>query len=211
MASHRNNNDKSDKKNRNRNRHRRERELQRAVEERNREIRDLQRKLETAQASLTEHTQGADDRVPRPRGSAGDGFSLQAEMGLLDNIARYRSIQRTVRDLIGRAGLDYHSIWRQQPKAVIGKVYRVARGRQPYLRRFVNDWATEEMVKQYLRNRRAYARRQGFADENNVEVPMQVDDDDGVPMDGVDGQGEDNDEEMDDNHGEGPSGSQHDD
>ena len=75
-----------------------------------------------------------------------------------------------------------------------------ARSRQPYLRRFVNDWATEDMVKQYLRNRRAYARRHGFdkaADDDN-EVPMQADE-------------EDEGEEMDDNHGEGPSGTQRED
>ena len=162
MSSNHVNDKERDKKHRHRSRRRRERDLERAIEERNQEIRDLHRmycsfhsvrfhlllpdpdrspslfprlllctiakametekvnghvatcschhnssiasyhhlythnfagKLETAQASLAEHAQGAEDRVPRPQGSAGDGFSLQAEMGLLGNTARYRSVQ----------------------------------------------------------------------------------------------------------------------
>ncbi|KAI0373515.1 hypothetical protein BV20DRAFT_920496, partial [Pilatotrama ljubarskyi] len=116
--------------------------------------------------------------IPRPSGSAGDGFNLRREMGLENKPRLYRSIQvsscilpfhctqRTIRSLVGNAGIDHRLVWRRQPKDVLGKLFRVARKRQPYLHRFVNDWATEELVKQYLKNRRAYYRRMHYDDDD---------------------------------------------
>jgi hypothetical protein len=39
-----------------------------------------------------------------------------------------------------------------------------ARDQHPYLRRFANDWATEELVKQYLKNRRGNHYANGWLD-----------------------------------------------
>ncbi|KAJ8473113.1 hypothetical protein ONZ51_g8072 [Trametes cubensis] len=50
-------------------------------------------------------------------------------------------------------------------------IYLQARKRQSYLRRFVNDWVTEELVKQYLKNRRVYYRRTSMHYDNEDDVP----------------------------------------
>lgn len=50
-----------------------------------------------------------------------------------------------------------------------------ARKRQPYLRRFANDWATEEFAKQYLKNHRAYCRRKRYDVEEDAQ-PDEVQD-----------------------------------
>jgi hypothetical protein len=39
-----------------------------------------------------------------------------------------------------------------------------ARNQHPYLQRFANDWATEELVKQYLKNRRGNHYANGWLD-----------------------------------------------
>ncbi|KAJ3001435.1 hypothetical protein NUW54_g6424 [Trametes sanguinea] len=164
---------------------------------------------------------GQEPIVQRPRGSAGYGFNLRHAMGLGDNLKLYRSIQRTVRALVGNAGLDHRVIWRRQPKEVIGKVLRVARKRQPYLRRFVNDWATEELAKQYLKNRRAYCRRMNYdqddaaasqySGEGTTGSLPHIDDVDCHSDDDVRvGATAENDAE-DEDRGEGPSGCAHED
>jgi hypothetical protein len=39
-----------------------------------------------------------------------------------------------------------------------------ARGRHPILAKYANDWATEEIVKQFVKNKRRYAYRNGWLD-----------------------------------------------
>ncbi|CDO70666.1 hypothetical protein BN946_scf184761.g3 [Trametes cinnabarina] len=137
-------------------------ELHRQIEWLQAENRQLQAELRC----YTSSSQGNGDvpsiGIPRPRGCAGDGFNLREEMGLQGQPRLYRAIQRCVRAMVGRAGLDWRIPWRSQPKEEIVKIFRVARKRQPYLRRFTNDWATEEFAKQYLKNHRAYCRRKRY-------------------------------------------------
>ncbi|EJD33429.1 hypothetical protein AURDEDRAFT_177486 [Auricularia subglabra TFB-10046 SS5] len=90
-----------------------------------------------------------------PKGTAGDGFSLREEMGLEDNVELYRRCQRTVRRCVDKAGLDEVHSFRGQDPAKLVNVYRAARELQPY----VNDWATAEVVKMLLHNRRAHLMR----------------------------------------------------
>ncbi|KAI0052947.1 hypothetical protein FA95DRAFT_1482312, partial [Auriscalpium vulgare] len=70
--------------------------------------------------------------------------------------------QRGVRYLVFAAQLDHRVHWRHQDKEKIGRLFRVARSRHPYLCRFVHDWATEEFVKSSLKNRRAYHTRMNY-------------------------------------------------
>jgi hypothetical protein len=37
-----------------------------------------------------------------------------------------------------------------------------AASKEPYLKRFTNDWATEEFARLYLKNRRNYYRKHGY-------------------------------------------------
>ncbi|KAF8834097.1 hypothetical protein BDN67DRAFT_1016865 [Paxillus ammoniavirescens] len=100
------------------------------------------------------------DQVEKPAGTAGEkGFSLIAEMMLEDEKEHYLAIQRTVRDLCHAARLDWTRLYREQPPRDLGNLFEVARKQHPHLNCFRNNWATAELVKQYLRNRRKYARR----------------------------------------------------
>ncbi|KIJ70561.1 hypothetical protein HYDPIDRAFT_184817 [Hydnomerulius pinastri MD-312] len=86
-------------------------------------------------------------------------------MMLEDDKEHYLAIQRTVRDLCHAARLDWTRPYRDQPPRDLGNLFEVARKQHPHLKQFRNNWATAELVKQYLRNRRKYAKRRGhFAD-----------------------------------------------
>ncbi len=84
----------------------------------------------------------AEPLIPRPeRGSTGNGFNLQAKMGLEDNNELYGALQvshfifspfllskifqRCVRDAVNKAGLDYRIKWHRQPKQLITQVIGV--------------------------------------------------------------------------------------
>ncbi|KAJ7440627.1 hypothetical protein B0H11DRAFT_2205136 [Mycena galericulata] len=106
-----------------------------ALEEERARNQELQRRLDelTHQSSATEEM----EKIPRPRGSAGNNFNIQNEMGLGGSRAN-----------------------REIYKALL------ARLRHPILERYVNDWATEEIVKQFTKNKR----RNGYR-HNWLEVP----------------------------------------
>jgi hypothetical protein len=80
--------------------------------------------------------------IPRPeKGSSGNGFNLQAKMGLADDDELYgalrvsyflflhsflsEDLQRCVRDAVNKAGLDYRIKWYCQPKHLIAQVIGV--------------------------------------------------------------------------------------
>lgn len=88
-----------------------------------------------------------------------------------------------------------------------------ARKRQPYLRRFANDWATEEFAKQYLKNHRAYCRRKRYDVEEDApadEVQDLADDFELHHIDDLDGNGNsDSDNEPGSRSGSGNSGDDH--
>ncbi|KZV98456.1 hypothetical protein EXIGLDRAFT_700982 [Exidia glandulosa HHB12029] len=118
-------------------------------------------------------------RIERPKGSAGDGFKLRQVMGLGDKVARYRRIQRTIRRCIDKAGLRDDAPFRTQDIGKLGNVYKArphAREKHPYLRRFVNDWATAEFVKMLLKNRRAQLTRRTRRESAADDVDMENDD-----------------------------------
>ncbi|KAJ7019951.1 hypothetical protein C8F04DRAFT_1275660 [Mycena alexandri] len=100
--------------------------------------------------------------ITRPHGSAGNDFNIEEEMGLGGSAAdqeQYKAIQ--MRPRVSAARIDWETPWGQIPAAAKAQLFAVARERHPYLARFTNDWATEEIVKQYTKNKRrnAYANR----------------------------------------------------
>jgi len=73
--------------------------------------------------------------IPRPqRGTAGNGFNLQAAMGLEDDYELYATLRRSVRDITAKAGLDCSVVWHRQPKTVVSNIIAVARERHDYLK-----------------------------------------------------------------------------
>ncbi|KAI5898159.1 uncharacterized protein SCHCODRAFT_02696751 [Schizophyllum commune H4-8] len=104
--------------------------------------------------------------VARPDGTAGNDYSIQEEMGLAGvkgskKHQTYLSIVRRIRDYVIAAQLNVEKEWRQIAPEDKGKLYRVARTDIPFLQRFVNDWATEEIAKRYLKNKRQHLYRTG--------------------------------------------------
>ncbi|TDL14136.1 hypothetical protein BD410DRAFT_699571, partial [Rickenella mellea] len=73
--------------------------------------------------------------------------------------------QRTLKAIADAAQLDHRIIWRRQPKDVIGRILRLARKREPYLGRFIHDWATEEYLKSHLKNKRQYQKRMKYGQD----------------------------------------------
>lgn len=121
--------------------------------------------VETISSGQT-HSAQTTSQIHRPsKGSAGDGFNLQVEMGLEDDDRLYKSIRRTIRTIANGSHLDWCLPWYRQDKTKIGRIMLLARKRQPYLERFARDWATEEFLKSHLKNKRRYNKRMGYDDE----------------------------------------------
>ncbi|KIM60587.1 hypothetical protein SCLCIDRAFT_1183162 [Scleroderma citrinum Foug A] len=79
-------------------------------------------------------------------------------MELQDKRQTYLNIQRTVRALCHEGGLDLQRTYHQQSTCDLANIFEVAKKRHPYLNCFRNNWATMELVKQYLANRRKHTR-----------------------------------------------------
>ncbi|KAF9471608.1 hypothetical protein BDN70DRAFT_938823 [Pholiota conissans] len=111
----------------------------------------------------------AENMISRPPGTCSTNWSLQVEMGLAGSAAKdakYAALLRGMRDLVLNAGVNWEVGWKEIPAAQKGKVFQVARDRYPILKRYINDWATAEMVKQYIKNKRAHHYHNGW-----LEVP----------------------------------------
>ncbi|THU94656.1 hypothetical protein K435DRAFT_839781 [Dendrothele bispora CBS 962.96] len=105
------------------------------------------------------------DSIPRPTGTAGKDFSIQVAMNLAGSVSKdgkYKALQRCVKDLVGHARVPYDIPWKQVPVQTKSLLYEAARQDQPFLRRYQNDWATEEIAKQYLKNKRKTAYKNGW-------------------------------------------------
>ncbi|KAJ7206494.1 hypothetical protein GGX14DRAFT_457089, partial [Mycena pura] len=105
--------------------------------------------------------------TPRPTGTAGTHFSIIAEMRLDSNRqdhAQLSTIQRNLRELFGNSRINWELLWAQVPAAAKAQLFAIARKHHPYLAEFQNDWATEEIVKQYVKNKRNNAYKKGYID-----------------------------------------------
>ncbi|KAJ7206882.1 hypothetical protein GGX14DRAFT_456951 [Mycena pura] len=105
--------------------------------------------------------------TPRPTGTAGTHFSIIAEMRLDSNRqdrAQFSTIQRNLRELFGNSRINWELPWAQVPAAAKAQLFAIARKHHPYLAEFQNDWATEEIVKQYVKNKRNNAYKKGYID-----------------------------------------------
>ncbi|KAJ7192609.1 hypothetical protein B0H12DRAFT_1246116 [Mycena haematopus] len=101
--------------------------------------------------------------------AAGAQYNIRDAMGLgksaLDG-EKFKGIQRNLRDLTLQAGVNWEKPWGEISAEVKGKLFAVARERHPILARFHNDWATEDIIKQFIKNKRNNAYR-----NNWLEVP----------------------------------------
>jgi len=105
-----------------------------------------------------------EDKWSRPRGeNHKGGWRLREKMGLKNDPLRYWSIVRGVRTVMDNANLDpmkHINHINQQPHGKMHQLKAEARKQMPYLGRFENDWATHEIVKTALGNRRKKIRKE---------------------------------------------------
>ncbi|THU81295.1 hypothetical protein K435DRAFT_873507 [Dendrothele bispora CBS 962.96] len=147
----------------NRARKRRRENLEQLVEKRRRP-----NQLPTSSGHPTEDNTS---KIPKPKGQAGKDYSLQVKMGLSKSTKgrlRYNSILRSVRDAVSESRIAWQKAWSEisaSEKAILFTVLTVhirqLRERHPILARFENDWATEAMVRQYMKNKRKTHYAQG--------------------------------------------------
>ncbi|KAF7972874.1 hypothetical protein HWV62_16656 [Athelia sp. TMB] len=131
------------------------------------DISDLQERLMTSDKGPDGHD--SDQLIPKPDGVAGWTYSIQDEMGLTGkmgdkNYDQYKAIQRYLHVLVFNARIDAELGWKQIPARDKATLFEVARDRIPFLARFEGDWATEDLVKQFLKNRRQNAYRKGYTE-----------------------------------------------
>ncbi|KAG6835495.1 hypothetical protein H0H93_000840, partial [Arthromyces matolae] len=134
--------------------------IEEELNEKNDKISELEEALASIRSqpsSTSEAAEVADGSIVRPRGTAGTDWSIQAQMGLGNsskNAEFFKSIQRRLRDAAIGAHLDWTGRWSDIPMVDKAKFFLLMRNQIPYLKRFQNDWATEEIVKQYFANKR---------------------------------------------------------
>ncbi|KAJ7055626.1 hypothetical protein C8F01DRAFT_1087923 [Mycena amicta] len=75
---------------------------------------------------------------------------------------QYNAILRSVQEIVIQVQMPWHKDWRQIPSQFKTDAYTLARTRQPYLARFEDDWATQEIICQYIHNRKTTAYRKGL-------------------------------------------------
>ncbi|KAJ3501991.1 hypothetical protein NLJ89_g9088 [Agrocybe chaxingu] len=103
----------------------------------------------------------------RPKVTAGKDFSIQIAMGLAGSNKKndkYTAILRSLRDLVLQSRINWELPWTEIPAGEKAKLFQVARERHPVLKRYMNDWATEEIVKRYMKNKRSHHYSSGWLD-----------------------------------------------
>ncbi|KZP08957.1 hypothetical protein FIBSPDRAFT_964314 [Athelia psychrophila] len=130
--------------------------------------------------------------IADPGGTAGSQYNLQTTMGLGGDDQRYTAIRRGVRAIADKSGMDYRVEWGKQPQELVGKIFRIARNRFPFLGQFSGDWATKELVKARMKNRRAYCVRLGYNQTDfGMNIDHMFDDDEGAAQSAGEGEAED--------------------
>ncbi|KAH9849071.1 hypothetical protein C2E23DRAFT_840672 [Lenzites betulinus] len=116
----------------------------------------LQAQLEAAGAPHEAGTVNLPE-IPRP---AGTGWSIREAMEI--DHSDYAEIQRSIRSLVIRSQLDWTDDFRRQDPDKLATFFRAARKAHPVLRRYMNNWATAAIARQYMQNKRKHAYKQGY-------------------------------------------------
>ncbi|THH14042.1 hypothetical protein EW146_g6255 [Bondarzewia mesenterica] len=101
--------------------------------------------------------QAVDELIPKPKGK----MSIVKKMQMDDDRQKYKSIQHQLRELSIRAGFDFNKTFTEQGHDKRNKLYKAAQEQIPELKRYVNDWATIEIVKQFVNNQRKWDSKKG--------------------------------------------------
>ncbi|KAF9009789.1 hypothetical protein BDZ89DRAFT_1078339 [Hymenopellis radicata] len=134
----------------------------RTLEEALARIKELEEQQQSAPVATSANATSASTIILRPKGTAGTKWSIQEKMGLGKD--KYKSIQRTLKDVVHEAHMPWQLEWSKIPPQKKVDLFSLARVRIPHLARYENDWATEVLVRQYMKNRRGDARKKGTLD-----------------------------------------------
>ncbi|KAM5530026.1 hypothetical protein V8D89_016308 [Ganoderma adspersum] len=86
-------------------------------------------------------------QIPQPTGS---GWSIQ------------ESMQCTIRTLVICATLDWTDDFCRQDPDKLATLFRAAHAAHPILARYISNWATAAIARQYMQNKRKHAYKQGY-------------------------------------------------
>ncbi|KAI9448641.1 hypothetical protein BJY52DRAFT_1228245 [Lactarius psammicola] len=79
-----------------------------------------------------------------------------------EHTSRNGLVKRLVRDLCGEVGINWELPWADISAAKKAKLYQAACEGAPYLKKFANDWPTQALAMQLLKNKRAHSYRRGY-------------------------------------------------
>ncbi|KAF8812168.1 hypothetical protein BYT27DRAFT_7335841 [Phlegmacium glaucopus] len=141
--------------------------------------------------------QGLDDVLGRAnlegvtRTSASSFYSARATARAMttdpptrhDDKKLYSHCRSTVRDVVAHAGLPSGVDWQLQDVVAVGKVTQVAISRNKHLRRYKGNWATLEIMKSMLKNRRCYKQRITSSDQYNQDDGEELEEGEGEKAD----------------------------
>ncbi|KAI9451572.1 hypothetical protein BJY52DRAFT_1226577 [Lactarius psammicola] len=70
--------------------------------------------------------------------------------------------KRLVRDLLGEAGVNWELPWSEVSAVKKAKLYQTAREEAPFLKKFANDWPTQMLAMQLMKNKRGHSYHRGY-------------------------------------------------
>ncbi|KIM87081.1 hypothetical protein PILCRDRAFT_4301 [Piloderma croceum F 1598] len=132
------------------------------------EIQDLQRQLQEEKhknrllnCGTAVQTLQTSEMIPKPKGSVGEtGFSLIAAMKLDKQNPKdktlYNDILACVRTLAIGAGIDLSCKYKDQSITKMAKLMLAAKEVEPYLAKFEDNWATGQILRQYINGKHKY-------------------------------------------------------
>ncbi|KIJ25033.1 hypothetical protein M422DRAFT_274071 [Sphaerobolus stellatus SS14] len=145
------------------------------LSERDNEIEALKAEIACLKAQKAKKTMDNEPKVPKPPGEAGREFNLKEEMLLGNKNVQWNTIKATVCDLIHKAGMRQGITYRNQPKEKVAGILVATHKAQPYLKQFIDDWATIAIMKQALHNFKHNSLR-----SHQVNTSNNSDDEDGA-------------------------------
>jgi len=138
-------------------------EIKKALAKKNEEAERERQEVEKLRKKLQVQKKNAKTihKRPRPPGENGKkGWKLIDKMGLEKDKLRYNAVLRGVRQIMDNAALNPRKYLNKQDPGRLHQVFTEARHQFPILEAFEDDWATREIIKNALHNRRKKIRKE---------------------------------------------------
>ncbi|EPS93330.1 hypothetical protein FOMPIDRAFT_1020627 [Fomitopsis schrenkii] len=119
-----------------------------ALQRENDELKARMREME--KRSTHNRDEEGSQKIPKPKGSPGNGYSLREEMGLGSDKDKlqYNMILRGVKRIAVGQGLNWDDDFKDHSIDVLRNTYKMAKKEYPILDNFANNWATAAIIQQ---------------------------------------------------------------